>query len=202
MVSRVLVGALLSALFLPAHASRASCGLVPTSIDADRAYPTVVDAVFSMQRRFLDESIRSDREFVGAILEVNGAYRASVGRGCVNQDTVTFAISVPPGARLAALWHTHGAPAELRELFSPDDVDVVRSMQCDFYLITPRGDVRVLRVADVARGVSMVRGRVGAGVPNGSARGDSVVPPRRGDARLARGRTPLPSDSRGEAPIG
>ena len=53
--------------------------------------------------------------------------------------------------QLAAFWHTHGAPARLRELFSPDDVDLVRSTGRDFYLITPRGEIRVLRPSDVPR---------------------------------------------------
>jgi len=202
MVGRALIWALLSAIFLPAHASRGACGVVATTLDGERQYPTVVDAVASMQRTFLDESVRSDREFVGAIFEDGGVYRASVGRACVGQNTVTFAVSVPPGARLAALWHTHGAPADLRELFSPDDVDVVRSMHRDFYLITPRGELKVLRVADVAHGASIVRGRVDVSVPEGSARGVSVAPTRRADTRIAHRRVVLPSNSRGDAPIG
>ena len=202
MVGRALIGALLSAIFLPVQASRSGCGVVATTLDSDRAYPTVVAAVTSMQRAFLDESVHSDREFVGAIFEDGGAYRASVGRACVGQDTVTFAISVPPGAQLAALWHTHGAPADLREFFSADDVDVVRSIRRDFYLITPRGELRVLRAADVARGTSIVHGRIGMSAPAGSARGVSVAPARRSDGRIAHRRVVLPSDSRGDAPIG
>ena len=62
MVGPVLVGALLLALVQPAHAA---CGVVATAFDGERAYPTVVDAVVSMRRAVLDESVRSDREFVG-----------------------------------------------------------------------------------------------------------------------------------------
>ncbi len=74
-----------------------------------------------------------------------GGYWTSVGSGCSGQNTVTFAVQVPAKMQLAAFWHTHGAAAPLRELFSPDDVDLVRSTGRDFYLITPRGEIRVLR---------------------------------------------------------
>lgn len=197
MVGPVLVGALLLALVQPAHAA---CGVVATAFDGERAYPTVVDAVVSMRRAVLDESVRSDREFVGAVVEYDGAYRASVGHGCVNQDTVTFAVVVPPGARLAALWHTHGAPGGLRDLFSAEDVALVRSVQRDFYLITPRGQVRVLRVVDVARGATMVRDRIGTGVRNGAARGVAVVAPLREES-IARVRSAAATPPR-DTPIG
>ena len=102
-------------------------------------------------REHLQRSLRSDREFVGAIVE-NGAgeYWTSVGSGCSGQDTVTFAVQIPTAARLAAFWHTHGAAAASRDLFSPDDVDLVRNTGREFYLITPRGEISVLRADDVA----------------------------------------------------
>jgi hypothetical protein len=202
MVGRALVGVLLSAIFLPVRASPGACGVIATDVDETRVYPSVVDAVESMQRLFLDESIRLDREYVGAIVERDGGYRASIGRGCANRDAVTFAVVIPAGARVAAFWHTHGAPSNVRELFSPEDVSVVRATQCDFYLITPRGEVRVLRVDDVARGVTMVRSRIGTGTPMGSARGIRVPPSPRPDERVVHNRAPLPSESRGAVPIG
>ncbi|HTO57234.1 MAG TPA: DUF4329 domain-containing protein [Pseudomonadales bacterium] len=203
MVGRALVGALLSAIFVPAHASLGACGVVATAVDRERTYSTVVDAVESMRRMYLDESIRSDREFVGAIVEREGSYRTSVGRGCANRDVVRFSVSLEADMRLVAFWHTHGAPANLRELFSPEDVDLVKSTQRDFYLITPHGQLRVLRVDDVARGVTVIRSNgPGLDAPIGSARGDAVSKPRAIDARIARQRAVLPTDSRGDAPVG
>ena len=203
MVGRALVGALLSAIVLPIQASLGACGVVATTVDRDREYSTVVDAVESMRRMYLDESIRSDREFVGAIVERAGSYRTSVGRACAGRDVVRFSVSLEADFRLVAFWHTHGAPTSLRELFSPEDVDLVKSTQRDFYLITPRGQLRVLRVEDVARGITTLRSnRPGVDAPIGSARGDPVSKRRAIDERIARQRTVLPTDSRGDAPVG
>ena len=143
--------AMLLAVPCSSFASPNTCGVVQTSVDRQRAYASVVAAVDAMRREHLNRSIRSDREFVGAIVE-NGAgeYWTSVGSGCSGQDTVTFAVQIPAAARLAAFWHTHGAAAASRDLFSPDDVDLVRHTGRDFYLITPRGEIRVLRTDDVA----------------------------------------------------
>jgi hypothetical protein len=202
MVSRALVGVLLSAIFLPVQASLGGCGVVSTDLDQGHVYASVVEAVEAMQRTYLDDSIRFDREYVGAIVERDGAYRASIGRGCARRDAVTFAVDLPSGARIAAFWHTHGAPSNAREFFSPEDVGLVRANQCDFYLITPRGEVRVLRVDDVVRGVSLVHGRFGSDTPMGSARGVRVPTATRTDVRIAHSRAPLPTDSRGAVPIG
>jgi hypothetical protein len=129
-----------------------TCGPVQTFVDRQRAYPSVIAAVDAMRREHLDHSIRSDREFVGAVVEDGaGGYWTSVGKGCSGQNTVTFVVHVPATMQLAAFWHTHGSAAPLRELFSPDDVDLVRSTGRDFYLITPRGEIRVLRPNEVQR---------------------------------------------------
>jgi hypothetical protein len=183
-----------------AFASPNGCGVVQTSVDRERAYASVVAAVDAMRRAHLERSVRSDREFVGAVVE-NGAggYWTSVGSGCSGQDTVTFAVQVPLETRVAAFWHTHGAAAALRDLFSPDDVDLVRSTGRDFYLITPRGEIRVLRPGDVARigaiGVSRIpanRATIGHAVKANGANGQHV----------AKQNHALPTASRGDAPIG
>lgn len=129
-----------------------TCGAVKTLVDRQRAYSSVIAAVDAMRREHLDHSIRSDREFVGAVVEDGaGGYWASVGKGCSGQNTVTFVVQVPAKMQVAAFWHTHGSAGPSRELFSPDDVDLVRNSGRDFYLITPRGEIRVLRPNDVAR---------------------------------------------------
>ena len=55
-----------------AFASPNTCEVVQTSFDRDRAYASVVAAVDAMRRAHLQRSVRSDREFVGAVVE-NGA---------------------------------------------------------------------------------------------------------------------------------
>ena len=181
-------------------ASQNTCGVVQTSVDRQRAYASVIAAVDAMRREHLERSVRSDREFVGAIVE-NGAggYWTSVGSGCAGQNTVTFAVQVPAPARLAAFWHTHGAAAASRELFSPDDVDLVRMTGRDFYLITPRGDIRVLRPDDMARVGATGTRRVSA---SRATIGHAVEPNVATDACVAQQDSVLPSESRGDAPVG
>jgi hypothetical protein len=146
-----------------AFAAPNTCGQVQTFVDRQRAYTSVIAAVDAMRREHLDHSTRSDREFVGAVVEDSaGGYWTSVGKGCSGQNTVTFAVQVPAKMRLAAFWHTHGSAGPSRELFSPDDVELVRSTGRDFYLITPRGEIRVLRPNDVPRTRVLGTGRATA----------------------------------------
>jgi hypothetical protein len=183
-----------------ALASTGTCGVVQTSVDRGHAYANVVAAVDAMRREHLERSVRSDREFVGAVVENgSGGYWTSVGSGCSGQNTVTFAVQVPPRAQVAAFWHTHGAPAASRDLFSPDDIDLVRNTGLDFYLITPRGELRVLRPGDVVR-LRVVR--VGRVRSIGAAIGHAVAPRDAADERVTRRSDALPTESRGDAPVG
>jgi hypothetical protein len=174
--------------------------VVQTSVDRERAYANVVAAVDAMRREHLQRSVRSDREFVGAVVENgSGGYWTSVGSGCSGQNTVTFAVRIPARAQVAAFWHTHGAAAASRDLFSPDDIDLVRDTGLDFYLITPRGEVRVLRPGDVARLGSM---RVGRLRSIGAATGHAVRSRDASDERVTARSEGLPSGSRGDVPLG
>ena len=169
-------------LFVPcvALASPRACGLVQTSVDRERAYANVVAAVDAMRREHLNRSVRSDREFVGAVVEnASGRYWASVGNGCFGQNTVTFAVQIPPNAQVAAFWHTHGAAAPSRDLFSPEDIDLVRNTGLDFYLITARGEIKVLRPSDVVRIGSVRVGRIRQrGAAMRSRRNGRAMPPK------------------------
>jgi hypothetical protein len=198
--SAVWLAAVLSCGAFPAGATQNGCGVVATAIDHRQTYPSVVAAVDAMRREHLDRSVRSDREFVGAVVQnLDGGFWATVGSGCSGQDTVTFTVGVPRGMAVAAFWHTHGAPALYRDLFSADDVDLVRSTGRDFYLITPRGDLRVLRPGDITGIDRVVRTKRG-GRPFG-ATGLSVAPPHE-VRETAQHRSALPSDSRGDPPVG
>lgn len=155
-----------------------ACGVVKTTLQRDRAFPTVAATVGAMAREHLAASLHSDREFVGAVLrDHEGRYWATVGVGCAGQDTVTFAISVPVGLHVSAFWHTHGAAGPLRDFFSPDDVELVTTTGRDFYLITPGGAVRVLSAADAKHTARSSLRRLAPGLPRSAAVGRRVVVP-------------------------
>ncbi len=173
-----LLATALSCVALQAVASPGSCSVVATAIDRQRSYANVVAAVDAMRQHYLDASIHSDREFVGAVVtNRSGGFWASVGFGCPGQDKVTFSVSIPVEMQVAAFWHTHGAPALFRDVFSPEDVDLVRSTGRDFYLITPRGQLKVLRPAELGAVHAIARGRFGPAPPKGAALGRSIIVP-------------------------
>jgi hypothetical protein len=171
-----------------------------TSVDRQRAYASVVSrrstpcAVNTSTARF------DPIEFVGAVVE-NGAdgYWTSVGSGCSGQDTrdVRGEDSSAHAARRVLAYA--GAAAASRDLFSPDDVDLSRSTGRDFYLITPRGEIRVLRPSDVGRIGAIGVGRVPA---SRATIGHAVKPNIAVDVRMTKRIDVLPSESRGDAPIG
>jgi hypothetical protein len=197
----VWLAAMLCCIAFPAAATPNACGVVATAIDHKQTYPSVVAAVDAMRREHLERSVHSDREFVGAVVKnPDGGFFTSAGSGCSGQDTVTFTIDVPRGMAVAAFWHTHGASAPYRDLFSADDVDLVRFTGRDFYLITPRGDLKVLRPGDIA-GIDRVIRTRSAGRSFG-ATGLSVAPPRDVPEKPMQYRSVLPSESRGDPPVG
>ena len=127
--------------------------------------------------QFLDVSIERDTEFVGAVLRAeDGSYEFTQGRGLPGQDRVTFRIQRPSDTEIVGLWHTHGAHGPTRSVFSPTDAELVRQTGLPFYLITPDGEVRVLRPEYLTRSFrgSRLKGSM-ARLPRGSHPGERVT---------------------------
>lgn len=104
-----------------------------------------------VKEQFLDVSIRQDMEFVGAVLRhPDGSFEFTQGRGRPGQDQVSFRIRRPLDAELVGFWHTHGAHGPTRAIFSPTDAELVKRTGLPFFLITPEGEIRVLRPEHVA----------------------------------------------------
>ncbi len=129
-----------------------------------------------LKAQILDESVRADTEFVGAVLQnADGTYEFTQGRGKPGQDRVSFRIRRPEEAEIVALWHTHGDHGPTRAVFSPTDADLVRQTGLPFYLITPDGEVRVLRPEHVAKPAAgrWIKGTMSR-LPRGSHPGERV----------------------------
>lgn len=112
---------------------------LPGSFDSERL------ALAGVAAEVGADSVAQDVEYVGAVYRAGGRFRVNVGRGCPGQDAFTVRLPVPHRHDIVAFWHTHGADGALRDLFSPQDFDLVESQQRPFYLITPSGELRVLR---------------------------------------------------------
>ena len=130
-----------------------------------------------LKDQFLDTSIESDTEFVGAVLQrADGSYEFTQGHGRPGQDRVTFRIQRPSETEVVGLWHTHGAHGPTRAVFSPTDAELVRQTGLPFYLITPEGEVRVLRPEHVEKRFrgARLKGSM-ARLPLGSHPGERVA---------------------------
>ena len=91
------------------------------------------------------DSRLKDVEYAGALYQVDEGVKLSLGRGCPGRDEFTLRLIIPGGHELTAFWHTHGSRGPARARFSPTDFRLVRIQQRPFYLITPDGELRVLR---------------------------------------------------------
>ena len=131
------------------------CGVLFTtqasgeSLDSDchvesQAFPCIESAVYVLSVSYHQTSIREDREYIAAILEENGVYRVTVQAGQRGKGSVSMRVRRKKTQALAALWHTHGRPGPMRELYSATDSKMVRATGLPFYLTTPRGKIKVL----------------------------------------------------------
>lgn len=130
-----------------------------------------------LKEQFLDLSIQQDREFVGAVLRrADGTYAFTHGQGKPGQNKVSFRIQRGVDTRIIGLWHTHGDYGPARAVFSPTDAELVRQTGLPFYLITPEGEIRVLRPHHVEQPGARVRlqGTM-ARLPRGSHPGERVT---------------------------
>ena len=126
------------------------CRLVKTTLTSER-FASVAAAVATTASATLESSVREDREWVGGVLrDASGAYRITAGRACTGQAKVTFSVPFGPRLEVVACWHTLGADGLARDWFSRDDANLVARTGKDFYLVTPRGELKVLTRRDVA----------------------------------------------------
>ena len=84
-----------------------------------------LEAVVSATRQYNPQSIREDREFMGAILRHDDCYTFTVGAGQPGRDRIAVRIAVPAGAEIVAFWHTHGARHPSHRYFSDVDTALV-----------------------------------------------------------------------------
>lgn len=174
--ARRLAGHLAAALLIAGLASQGAAADVVTS-PVEWQARSIETGLDRLKEQFLDLSVRHDTEFVGAVLQnADGGYEFTHGRGQPGQDRVSFRIKRPEDAEIVGLWHTHGAHGPTRAVFSPTDAELVRQTGLPFYLITPDGEVRVLRPEHVEGRQSgqWLKGRMSR-LPRGSHPGERVI---------------------------
>jgi len=140
---------------MPLHAHAGDAIL--TKLLDNFVFASEVEAVKAMKQHCMAESSRNNAEHVGAILQSeDGRFMVTHGQAGPGQESVTFSIRRPPSLKIVALWHTHGAPGRKTERFSITDGQVVRQLGLPFYLITPKGDIKVLEEATKEQSKALV----------------------------------------------
>ena len=108
-------------------------------------FDSEIEAVRAMKEHCLADSRSENAEHMGGILQTgDGQFTVTHGAAAPGQESVTFSIRRPPASRIVALWHTHGEPGRSTERFSITDGQTVRQIGLPFYLITPKGNIKVL----------------------------------------------------------
>jgi hypothetical protein len=148
----------------------ADCGL------EQERFNTELDAVKALSSCYLARSVQEDREFIAVLFETEDGIKVRISDG--EKRTGTASISFPRSLRddLVALWHTHGAPAPGRNLFSPQDTAIAHQLGVPFYLSDPQGVIRVYQPeGEPPRSRPRLSGNSRLRAPVGSAHGDYVT---------------------------
>lgn len=110
----------------------------------DRWFGTELGAVVAAADRYNPPSIAEDREFMGAVLEMDGCFTFTVSRGRRGADRIVSRVRVPRGADIVAFWHTHGNREKQNRYFSRIDTELVSRWNKRFYLADYTGFLKVL----------------------------------------------------------
>jgi hypothetical protein len=118
--------------------------LVTDSGAPEDGFSTMLEAVIAASNRSNPDSIRLDREHVGAIVQCRGkGYFFTHGAGEPGQAPVTFSVLKPRACKLVALWHTHGAKADDREFFSSEDTAAANRLEKPIFMTNHTGKLLV-----------------------------------------------------------
>ena len=164
------------------HASEADArerirgSVIQTVIVKDSEVPTdgyrsADDAAIAASNRYNPDSVRKNREHVGAIVSCGNSTFYTHGKGRSGVTPVRFSIVVPKGCALQALWHTHGGRGRQREFFSASDTETAAKLGVPFYLANYKGELRVFDPAEPEALRSKAVALRKPGTPSGAASG-------------------------------
>ncbi len=138
-------------------------------------FNSINDAVLGASRHYNPQSIREDREFMGAIFQqnINGESRFgyTIGSGDPHRDRITVRFRLPQGSKMVAIWHTHGSAHWSRRYFSSTDTRLAETIGLPVYLANGQGELRVFEPGE-RRLSHMQARRLGLGDQAGSAKGE------------------------------
>lgn len=111
-------------------------------------FASELDAVRAAADRYNPQSIREDREYMGAIIEVEGRFGYTVSAASPRNDSWRLAIPGDEWDRVRAFWHTHGDASAAHRYFSDADTASVNRFSMPFYLADYTGYLKIFRPGD------------------------------------------------------
>jgi len=152
-----------------------SAGRLPSAAIENTVFDSELDAVKHAMNAFNPISIDEDREFIGAIYQLDNehGYLYSVAPGEIGRDKVSASIPKLKNAKFVAFWHTHGADHWNRQFFSDTDTQLVKQWDMPFYLGCADGQLRVFRPGHKTLSFRQAQGE-GLGRQSGFGRGELI----------------------------
>ncbi len=168
-LSLVLLASLASSAFAVSRSSD------PKAVLEQRVFDSELAAVVHAMNTYNPQSIREDREFIGAIykLDRSHGYLYSVAPGSPGRDQVSASIPKLKNAQFVSFWHTHGSAHRTRHFFSDVDTQLVKQWNLPFYLGCADGQLRVFRPGDKTLSFRQAQ-LLGLGKSMGYARGNII----------------------------
>lgn len=147
-------------------------------------FPSEKEAVTAAANIYNPQSIREDREYMGAIYKTEQGYRYTVTAGKKRGDKIQIALPSEDFDHVVAFWHTHGNANPRHRYFSDVDTQTVHKFGRSLYLADYTGYLKVFEPGDPVLSLYAAR-RLGLPAVRGYATGELVKDMRRRSVRVA-----------------
>jgi hypothetical protein len=97
-------------------------------------FQSELEAVIAALNSFNPDSVREDREYMGAIFREGDRYGYSVVAGRRGRDRISLRVAGSEWERVSAFWHTHGGMRSENRYFSAEDTELVDTYKKPLYL--------------------------------------------------------------------
>lgn len=111
-------------------------------------FSSELDAVRAAADRYNPQSIKEDREYMGAIFEMEGKFGYTVAVASRRKDNWQLSIPSVEWDSVRAFWHTHGDASSHHRYFSTADTNSVKKFGLPFYLADYSGYLKIFSRGD------------------------------------------------------
>lgn len=126
----------------------AALSTLQMSEPAGRIYSSEEEAVTAAVNQYNPTSIDEDREFMGAIYQLETGFQFSVISGRRRSDQIKMRVVVSELEDIVAFWHTHGNGDPKNRYFSDTDTQLAEQFSKPLYLGDYTGYLKVFEPND------------------------------------------------------